>query len=340
MRNSGWIFALCLALACSESRGEKRVPDAGEPRLPDKTAGVACKRDEDCPNGRCAKMLAIATSSEMMPAPGGYCTADCTTDDACGMDGECSVRSADSMGGCLASCSDHADCREGYTCVNAGRVGGISIRGTCQPLAKTGTLGDRVAGRACGDDAECKGGTCASATPLGKPFPGNYCTGRCNRDEDCGDGGACLVVTGSANPGHCYERCDSPDDCTRDGYQCRRVGIDFDACYPAADQLPDYTAGKACTDDEACGAAGDCARELPYGSLSAYEIVDAPGGYCTQECSLDSECGAGAQCISRGLKGGMCLANCVEESECREGYACIPHLRENDTDKICIPILR
>jgi hypothetical protein len=342
-----WSIAACcvVVLACSSSRKDRREPDAsiadaGDRRLPDETAGVGCKRDSDCPNGRCAKMLAITSSDDATEAPGGYCTAECTNDFECGRSGECSVRANETQGECLGSCDEPADCREGYTCVGTGTLAGSKLSGTCQPLPKTGKLGDRVAGRTCEEDADCEGGSCAPASPLGKPFPGNYCTGRCLEDSDCGAGGACLVARASADAGYCYERCESDLDCARRGYRCVEVGAEFFACFPAPETLDDGVSGKSCSEDVDCGSGASCAKELPFGSLSAYEVVPAPGGYCTQECSRDLECGAGGQCISRGLQGGMCLGNCDAMSDCRDGYSCIPHGRNGDDGKqVCIPLI-
>lgn len=339
-----WIvlFGLLL-LACSSSRPRSEPDagrDAGERTLPDDTAGTGCKRDSDCPNGRCAKRLAIVASGDAIAAPGGYCTTECTNDLECGRSGACSVRANEEVGECLGSCADDSDCRTGYTCVGTSTVAGIRLSGTCQPKPETSQLGDRVAGRTCDEDADCEGGSCAAASPLGKPFPGNYCTGRCYEDAECGAGGACLVARASADPGHCYEGCETDADCARRGYRCVEVGAGFHACFPAPEGLSDGVAGQPCDDDAACGAGGSCARELPFGSLSAFEVVSAPGGYCTQECSRDLECGEGGQCISRGLMGGMCLRNCASMADCREGYSCIPHGRDGaDGRQVCIPLI-
>jgi hypothetical protein len=111
----------------------------------------------------------------------------------------------------------------------------------------------------------------------------------------------------------------------------------FDACFPAPEALPDDTAGSACSSDMDCGGAKDtCLNEIPYSTFSEYANIAAPGGYCTQPCSLDSECGAGGVCISRGSKGGMCLKACHEKAECREGYGCELHYRDAD-GRVCVP---
>jgi hypothetical protein len=66
--------------------------------------------------------------------------------------------------------------------------------------------------------------------------------------------------------------------------------------------------------------------------------VPAPGGYCSLECALDADCGAGAQCIANSFLGGMCLANCESEEDCRGGYRCVAHNRDADPNAmVCAP---
>lgn len=245
--------------------------------------------------------------------------------------------SGEESGECLGNCKRDGDCRDGYTCVGAGSVAGVSFSGTCQPKPRTGELRGAVAGTACGSDGDCPGGECLRTAPSGgTKFPGNYCSARCFEDAECGDGGACLALTGSAEAGHCYATCGSDADCTREGYRCRRIGSELMACYPAPASLPDFTAGNPCTSDQDCGGTPQsCATTLALGIEFAEQVAPAPGGYCTQHCSLDSDCGEGAQCITTGPKGGMCMRRCREDSDCRDGYWCLLHVRDLTDDRVC-----
>jgi hypothetical protein len=110
------------------------------------------------------------------------------------------------------------------------------------------------------------------------------------------------------------------------------------ACYPLKQALPDRRAGQPCTLDADCGAReATCAKQLPYFGLATNDGVDVPGGYCTQRCSLDRECGEGAQCINYGTSGGLCLATCTSDATCRVGYACFAHFRDHDeTASVCV----
>ncbi|HEY2736407.1 MAG TPA: hypothetical protein VGI70_20550, partial [Polyangiales bacterium] len=235
-------FALCVHCATERSP----TPDAGVV-LPDNSAGKACQNDADCMTGRCATTLQIESTAPANSAPGGYCTLDCSTDSQCGVGGECLVASGETRGQCLASCAHDEDCRAGYSCVGSGGYAGVAIAGQCRPKPATMSVGDGAVGLACASDADCQGGECAAASPLGPVFPGNYCSGRCLEDAQCGAGGACLVLSGSADAGHCYQTCSADSDCVRDGYRCWTLGPDFQACYPAQQPLPDHVAGSACS---------------------------------------------------------------------------------------------
>jgi hypothetical protein len=345
MRVRPW-WVVCLwsaALACGCGDDDAKAPrpaaDGGEKQLPDKTAGKGCKHDADCPNGKCMRELQVGSMTESRSAPGGYCTAACDSDGQCGQNGSCSVATDADRGLCLGNCKQQTDCRGGYACVGAGVAAGLQLSGSCQPLQAADSLGARVAGRECASDDDCLGGACASASPLGAKYPGNYCSGRCWKDDDCGESGACLALTGTSEAGWCFEHCDADTDCGRRGYRCTTLKADFKACFPAPAALPADSVGKACTSDAECGGGQDtCQTELPYSTFSAYENVAAPGGYCTQACSLDTECGEGGVCISHGPQGGMCLALCTDKSECRAGYGCELHGRDLDPNgKVCVP---
>jgi hypothetical protein len=337
-----WSLYACVWGGCAEDRRQTLQPDGAVAivTLPDDMAGKGCKSDSDCADGHCATTLHIVSANDALTAPGGYCTAGCTSDSSCGMHGACSVPAADSRGECLASCRSNDDCRAGYLCADAGRASGISLAGTCQPKPATNKLAAGVAGQACEFDADCEGGQCAAAAPLGTVYPGNYCTGRCFADADCGQGGACLVLSGGSEAGRCFEHCDADSDCTRDGYRCWPLSPGFNACYPAPASLPDQIVGSACASDSDCGGIpGTCAASLPFGNFFEYKDVAAPGGYCTLPCSLDSLCGTTGQCISAGVTGGTCLSRCTTASDCRDGYTCFAHERaQNDDDKVCIPL--
>jgi hypothetical protein len=312
---------------------------AGSAPLGDSRAGAACKTDAECPGGSCAPVAqegAVASSDA-----GGYCTRACELRTQCGHGGTCAPSGSPEGNQCLAACDVQADCRSGFVCAGAVQGSAISVSGACHPVRQPDQLADHTAGRACQVDADCSGGTCSGTNLLGTAYPGNYCTARCYEDAQCGQGGVCLWTRNSDALGYCLAGCNADADCGREDYGCwdmtdgSRV---LHACYPLKRALPDRRAGQPCAEDADCGGPpATCAKQLPFGGLATNELIDVPGGYCTQHCSLDRECGEGAQCINYGTSGGLCLATCTSDTTCRVGYACFPHFRNLDESAaVCV----
>jgi hypothetical protein len=307
-------------------------PSAPAPALADRHAGSACAGDADCPGGGCAPPEDASGA--------GFCTRSCEASYECGADGVCS--GSQDAKQCFAACREQSQCRDGFVCSGEVQGGRLTLPGACRPKRQADDLDDGVAGRACASDADCAGGYCGVENLLGTSYPGNYCTARCYEDEHCGRGGVCLWTRISSDPGYCLQGCGSDADCTRDDYGCWELSDGsrtLHACYPRMRPLPARSAGSACSSDAECGAAhASCAKSLPfYGSFTTNDVREAPGGYCTQRCALDVECGAGAQCINHGTTGGLCFSSCAPDKPCREGYACYPHGRANDpTSAVCV----
>ncbi len=244
-----------------------------------------------------------------------------------------------------------------------GSGGGMDSGPGETPVAK---LGDDVAGKACSSAADCEGERTECASMIGgfagfgsQVAEGGYCTGKCNADSDCGQGGACVgmipdnPLTG-AMPGSCQKACEDDDDCrAAEGYVCNDNsitipdgGIPGDAGFPgggggggmglppqpstclpkpATDQLDDGIVGKACTEGDATCTGGSCLTMLGGGMGGAPTTF--PGGYCSGMCLEDTDCGNTGVCVGAFQFGpisnpGNCLLKCASSSECRDGYAC------------------
>lgn len=341
-----WAVVSSLKVPClygPEPPATVMPPPAQEPAsgglLADGLAGAACKADAECPGGRCAPVaMQPATAST---AASGYCTTACDTASDCGHGGSCATSQSSAGKECLAECNEQTDCRPGFVCTGRLQGTAIVLAGACHPLRQPDQLADHVAGRACQVDENCSGGTCSTTNLLGTTYPGNYCTARCYEDAQCGQGGVCLWTRNSDDLGYCLASCNADADCAREDYGCWAMTDGtrlLHACYPLKRPLPDGRTGQPCTVDADCGAPGaSCEKRLPYVGLVTNELVDVPGGYCTQHCSLDRECGKGAQCINYGTSGGLCLATCTSDATCRAGYACFPHSRASDTTAaVCV----
>jgi hypothetical protein len=293
--------------------------------LPADTAGKACAADTECAPGTCATMVE-GLDGMPLAAPGGYCMGSCMASAECGAGGTCVPGlTTGGAGLCYDMCSGDMDCRQGYLCG--------PLTSTCRPAPPTDQLTDNQAGLACAGDAECGDGTCLTMRLSGEPFPGGYCSGACLMDSHCGVGGVCWRAGGAA--GRCYDACAADPDCTREGYRCRDITDTIKGCLPAADPLPDNTAGKLCAADADCGGAmGSCAAMLP--AVGGGEVA-APGGYCTVSCEIDTDCGLEGLCVAtRG--GAFCFDPCAMQTDCRDGYTCGERGGMDMPSLVCTPI--
>jgi hypothetical protein len=105
-------------------------------------------------------------------------------------------------------------------------------------------------------------------------------------------------------------------------------------CIPGAEPLPDHVAGAACDDDAACGGgANTCASKL--GQLVT------PGGYCSQACAIDGDCGAGGKCINGisivTVTSGLCFRACEDLADCRTNYDCKSLSGTSGGPGVCVP---
>jgi hypothetical protein len=312
-------------------------------RLADHTAGKACTSAKDCAGGTCTQSFqgnALLGQGEVQ-APGGYCSFECKLNADCGADGICigamqgggffgigGNNDNDGKGMCMQRCVAASQCREGYRCIDTNNqvLDGDPSQpipdtstGSCQVLPPTDKLTGDTVGAMCSSDDDCAGGTCGMSNMFSR-LPGGYCTGRCLQDSDCGDNGVCTPGA-AGGTGSCYRKCTKDSDCGRDGYRCRASGTDSGSlCEPGVKPLPDQTSGKACAADADCGGnAMSCVTTTSGRNPTTY-----PGGYCTQTCVDNSDCGAGGVCTGPYAAFGMgsCYKTCSAASDCRDGYTC------------------
>jgi hypothetical protein len=291
-------IALTLIAACASGDDVQRV-DAGdlEQLVDDHVVGRACTRDSDCAGRKaiCSTRTPRRGGEGSKPTPGGYCSAVCRRDEQCGLWAKC----IDDR--CVSTCSAERSCRDGYWCE----------KGTCESITDDPGA---ATGSDCDSNLECGFGTCLR-TLDGLAAPGGYCSGDCFSDEDCKGGhGICDREPGTAVLGLCLYLCYSEASCWRDGYRCR-MREEHTVCMPGSPLLA-IQAGTACVGNSDCRGA-TC--------LSYLDGIRAPGGYCSQRCVQDADCGRGGFC--RGGQGGvfetgMCYATCDEARACREGYTC------------------
>jgi MYXO-CTERM domain-containing protein len=277
----------------------------------DRSCGLAGARCEDC--GQCGS----CSSGACQAKTSGTCDDGdpCTEDDTCGAGGcegtevavddgnECTDDACSAMDGIT-----HTSMAEGSTCVGSGTscvMGGWhctdhdDVSGTprvCQP----------VGGTICYDGDPCTSDT-PDCTGMGScPYPavsdGEACTGglRCVLNESC-QGGECV---GEAR------NCSDDNPCTTDSCE-ESDGADVDpvtGCKHAPKSVSTTCDdGNGCTDDDHCGADGNCDGTAK--TCSPLDECHAPGS-CdpgTGECT-DPRLQDGTACESTGTcDGGQCV---------------------------------
>jgi hypothetical protein len=188
-------------------------------------------------------------------------------------------------------------------------------------------------GSACSSNDDCGDGTCqTSVQVVNTPYPGGYCTAQCRTDDQCGDGAICVPGL-RGQMGSCFLGCTAAIGCSRDGYLCRVVN-DVGRCVPGSKPLGDDVAGSVCASDEDCGGAA-------MSCLSKLGDLDAPGGYCSQSCAIDSDCGASGKCINGlgfvTINSGKCYRTCDANDDCRADYVCRSLSGAVDEPGVCVP---
>ena len=246
--------------------------------------GIACGADTDCD-------AAETCVTDADGFTGGYCSRQCGSDAECPMGSHCGDN-----GFCMDECAVDADCRTGYLCFDSDANGSNE----CWPAATgTGVVGDT-----CASITDCAGGADGFCIDESQGFTDGYCSVQCTDDAACGAGNHC-----SQQFGVCLDGCAADTDC-RAGFVCGDGDGDaINECFPGSN-------GPGVTGD-VCAADADCS-----GGVGAFCITDDQGftdGYCSDQCTDDTDCAAGSHCSQQF---GFCLDDCASDAECRTGYAC------------------
>lgn len=191
-----------------------------------------------------------------------------------------------------------------------------------------------------------------------KGFPDGYCSEWCDvQTQDCPMGAVCGDIGLGSVHGVCLASCLMDTDC-RVGYACVDKGLPTPVCTLApesacdnysdddSDSLVDCedpdcqqkaacasgskVSGSPCTASNECYSAQNdpvCLSELNYGY---------PGGYCSEFCYFNNDCGPGAVCenwVFFPSGAGSCMKTCQMNTDCRPGYFC---LETPNGNKICL----
>ncbi len=173
-------------------------------------------------------------------------------------------------------------------------------------LSITATACLNGVGSECAGDEEC--GLASICLTEDEGFPGGYCT-----IEDCDQVGCdlnseCFVLDINGDDRVvCLEFCTIDLQCDRLDYECFDVDGE-NVCLPSegasGGQAPSGSIGSGCDIDS------ECDEDLC--------LTNFRGGYCSSECSSNSDCPSGSHCEDFG-----CLQNCSNNDQCRSGYECL-----------------
>jgi hypothetical protein len=247
----------------------------------------------DCTSTQCCAPMRVPNTCDE--------TADCCTETAKCLNGECCILSEDS--GCNL---DSDCCTEGQVC-EAGTC--------CAPLRVSDT---------CVSSGDC-------CTPGGKCLNGECCispnfTG-CNSDSDCCvDGQICEAGTCCA-PMRVSDTCTSSGDCCTPGGKC----LNGECCIS-----PNFTGcnsdSECCVDGQICEAGTCCAPLRVANTCQSSVDCCTPEGKCLNGeccistnftgCNLDSDCCTeGQTCVAGACCRGF-LGSCINDLDCCSGLVC------------------
>jgi hypothetical protein len=216
---------------------------------------------------------------------------------------------------------------------------------TCQS-SQFCIAGPKAAGEQCFDHNQCQSlnndPICLDQS-LG--FPDGYCSQFCDvAAPDCLGDSVCFDLGISAH-GVCLDGCTSNSDC-RPGYLCGDKGLSTLVCTLAPEanctDQQDNDADKLidCSDPDACQTSANCIPgPSPLGAACTtnsqcdtfagndplcltQQQNNWPGGYCTEWCNSNADCGPAGLCRSWNFSQGQCFKKCSGVADCRPGYVC------------------
>jgi len=264
--------------------------------------------------------------------PGGSCTiTGCDPATKPCPEGAACVALADGFRACVATCTDHAQCRtgEGYRCKTLDDGSGTPVR-FCH---------------ATDEDAAGLGGPCERTEECAGPlacllgFPYGYC-GQLFCDEVPCEAGACVRLNGVPT---CLKGCGTADDCRYDDKDwdlvCQSVrAVDNTQVKVCLGDVEAKGLGETCASDFECDASaglgchllarGRCAlgdepcrtdAECPRANDFCLMGESAPVGMCTKGCDGSSKCPGTAQCLNETGTTGTCSPACFSANLCPGG---------------------
>lgn len=284
--------------------------------------GRTCATGQVCNSGQCMTNCAaprrmcgtscVDVASDI--AHCGACNMRCGANQLC-MNGACVTPCPPPSVTCNRTCTDvTSDLANCGACGRRCTSGQACVSGACT----TPVTG--VAGRACQRDADC--GTGGACLPTGQGFPNGYCIYGCGAGarpgSACAGGTGICVPTSPDQPLICFRNCTprSTGQCRTD-YICLDISTDgtVGVCYPRCTFNP----GAVCGAYRCNALTGECIR-----GTCTFNAQCSTGSVCNEgecECSAMTSCGTGNRCYPRASTTPAYCA-CATNAGCANGEMC------------------
>ena len=296
--------------SCSDVNGDGTT--TCNPAIAGSAAGTTCLSDDQCGVSVIGGFCVTEADNGWT---GGYCSGACIDDSDCLGGSTCQLTNPsdpqNSGSICVQSCTANTDCRTpDYECYDF--FGGGT--NACAPVAS----GTGPVGGACTGYGSCAGGQDGLCL-LNSDFADGYCSVTCTTDADCSAGSHCLETAGL-----CIDDCTTTADCRANGYECFDA-VEMDGvseCWPSG--TGSQGTGESCAGVYECdgGQQANCFTLLDSDGDQIGDL-EFDGGYCSQACTTDAECGVDGHCSAFGGNVESCLSNCTTDADCRTNYLCV-----------------
>lgn len=230
-----------------------------------------CRRDRDCGRGQvCLDGFCTLVDDEPPPAVP-FCGA-CSSSDDCAEEGALCLNLNDDERVCARSCTQDADCPQGFECAEVSREAGATHQCLPRPVDELRTcqnIDDDPQPTTCTQDADCPEGQACAEGLCATPVP------ECLRSAECEEGQQCIDGRCQTPP----QPCEQDADCA-EGHACAEG---LCAPIPTCDTTADCPQGMACM-------TGTCVTVECFTSADCAEAQLCVDAQCRDACTQDADC--------------------------------------------------
>ncbi|WP_050726136.1 Dickkopf N-terminal cysteine-rich domain-containing protein [Vulgatibacter incomptus] len=221
------------------------------------------------------------------------------------------------------ACSVRAECRSGLVCDPGRRICICTSDDSCQGDLKCNPFSGRCVSKVpgCTTSYDCGRGQWCDVPIRVCKVPTPYC-GRCERDEECGAGNACIRLDGAATA-FCGRACDTSNPCLYGTHCADGQCVPDESCDSLAtcnpDTLQECTSTADCEGrDQLCEpATRRCVARQP--GCVAGKACDPARLECVPSCLGDANCAQGMRCVNAICKK---VQTCTTDDDCARTKVC------------------